>query len=75
MPPVLRSSATVATAGCCPSNDGAAAPAIPPARHLGVDFDRLDVDGGATGVDHPFGPEVMCVGGGQGLGTITEGLS
>ncbi|WP_158890813.1 acetyl-CoA C-acetyltransferase [Amycolatopsis anabasis] len=36
-------------------NEAFAAQVIPSARELGVDFDRLNVNGGAIAVGHPFG--------------------
>ncbi|HTW98949.1 MAG TPA: acetyl-CoA C-acetyltransferase [Acidimicrobiales bacterium] len=36
-------------------NEAFAAQAIPCARHLGVDWDRLNVRGGAIALGHPFG--------------------
>jgi acetyl-CoA C-acetyltransferase len=36
-------------------NEAFAAQVIPSARELGIDFDRLNVNGGAIAVGHPFG--------------------
>jgi acetyl-CoA C-acetyltransferase len=36
-------------------NEAFAAQVIPSARHLGVDWDRLNVNGGAIALGHPFG--------------------
>jgi acetyl-CoA C-acetyltransferase len=36
-------------------NEAFAAQVIPSARELGVDFDKLNVNGGAIAVGHPFG--------------------
>jgi acetyl-CoA C-acetyltransferase len=36
-------------------NEAFAAQVIPSARHLGVDFDKLNVHGGAIALGHPFG--------------------
>ena len=36
-------------------NEAFAAQVIPSARDLGVDFERLNVNGGAIAVGHPFG--------------------
>jgi acetyl-CoA C-acetyltransferase len=36
-------------------NEAFAAQVIPSARHLGVEWDRLNVNGGAIALGHPFG--------------------
>ncbi|MCC5951184.1 MAG: acetyl-CoA C-acetyltransferase [Acidimicrobiia bacterium] len=36
-------------------NEAFAAQVIPSARHLGIDYDKLNVNGGAIAVGHPFG--------------------
>ncbi|MDT0441665.1 acetyl-CoA C-acetyltransferase [Streptomyces johnsoniae] len=36
-------------------NEAFAAQVLPSARHLGIDLDRLNVNGGAIAVGHPFG--------------------
>ena len=36
-------------------NEAFAAQVIPSARHLGIDFDKLNVHGGSIAVGHPFG--------------------
>ena len=36
-------------------NEAFAAQVIPSAKHLGVDWDRLNVHGGAIALGHPFG--------------------
>ena len=36
-------------------NEAFAAQVIPSARHLGIDWDKLNVQGGAIALGHPFG--------------------
>jgi acetyl-CoA C-acetyltransferase len=36
-------------------NEAFAAQVIPSARHLGIDWDKLNVNGGAIALGHPFG--------------------
>lgn len=36
-------------------NEAFAAQVIPSARDLGVDYDKLNINGGAIAVGHPFG--------------------
>jgi acetyl-CoA C-acetyltransferase len=36
-------------------NEAFAAQVIPSARHLGIDYDKLNVNGGAIALGHPFG--------------------
>ncbi len=68
--PVFRPHGRVTAGNCCPLDDGAAAvvimsvveineafaaQVIPSYRDLGIDIDRLNVNGGAIAVGHPFG--------------------
>lgn len=50
-------------------NEAFAAQVIPSARELGVDFDRLNVHGGAIAVGHPFGMTGARI-----TGTLLNGL-
>jgi acetyl-CoA C-acetyltransferase len=36
-------------------NEAFAAQVIPSARHLGIDWDKLNMNGGAIALGHPFG--------------------
>src|SRR5207342_2458326 len=56
-------------------NEAFAAQVIPSARHLGIPEEKLNINGGAIALGHPFGMESMCVGGGQGMAMIIERLS
>ena len=60
---------------------------LPSADDLGIDYDKLNPNGGSIALGHPFGMtgsrimctllnglESMCVGGGQGMAMIVERL-
>ncbi|TIH33023.1 acetyl-CoA C-acetyltransferase [Subtercola vilae] len=51
-------------------NEAFAAQVIPSARDLGIDFDRLNVHGGAIAVGHPFGMTGARI-----TGTLLNGLT
>jgi acetyl-CoA C-acetyltransferase len=51
-------------------NEAFAAQVIPSARELGIDFDRLNVHGGAIAVGHPFGMTGARI-----TGTLLNGLT
>src|SRR5260221_13002232 len=77
-------------------NEAFAAQVIPSYRDLDIPLDKLNVNGGAIAVGHPFGMtgaritgtlinslqfhdkqfglETMCVGGGQGMRMLIDGL-
>ena len=52
---LARAGMTVADVDLVEINEAFAAQVIPSAQDLGVDFDRLNVNGGAIAVGHPFG--------------------
>ena len=63
-------------------NEAFAAVPMKTARDLGVDMDRVNVNGGAIAMGHPLGATgcillgtglaTLCVGGGMGIATIVE---
>jgi acetyl-CoA acetyltransferase len=80
----------------CEINEAFAAQAIPCVRELGLDPERVNVNGGAIAIGHPlgcsgarilttlvhelgrrgggYGLASMCIGVGQGIATVVEGL-
>jgi acetyl-CoA C-acetyltransferase len=52
---LARAGMTMADVDLVEINEAFAAQVIPSAQDLGVDFDRLNVNGGAIAVGHPFG--------------------
>ncbi|MDQ3616655.1 MAG: acetyl-CoA C-acetyltransferase [Actinomycetota bacterium] len=52
---LARAKMSIADIDLVEINEAFAAQVIPSARDLGVDFDRLNVNGGAIAVGHPFG--------------------
>ncbi|MBW2548342.1 MAG: acetyl-CoA C-acyltransferase [Deltaproteobacteria bacterium] len=65
-------------------NEAFAAQVVPSARELGIPVDKLNINGGAIALGHPFGQtgarimttliHKMCVGGGQGMAAVIERL-
>ncbi|MFI1434357.1 acetyl-CoA C-acetyltransferase [Streptomyces lydicus] len=52
---LARAGLTIGDIDLVEINEAFAAQVIPSARELGIDFDRLNVNGGAIAVGHPFG--------------------
>jgi acetyl-CoA C-acetyltransferase len=52
---LARAGMTIADIDLIEINEAFAAQVIPSAEELGVDFDKLNVNGGAIAVGHPFG--------------------
>ncbi len=52
---LARAGMTIADIDLVEINEAFAAQVIPSARHLGVDFDKLNVHGGSIALGHPFG--------------------
>jgi acetyl-CoA C-acetyltransferase len=55
MPAVPRAGMTIDDIDLVEVNEAFAAQVIPSACGLGIDFDKLNVNGGAIAVGHPFG--------------------
>ncbi len=52
---LLRAGMTIDDVDLVEMNEAFAAQVLPSARHLGIDHDRLNVNGGAIALGHPFG--------------------
>ncbi|MGH9020093.1 MAG: acetyl-CoA C-acyltransferase, partial [Acidimicrobiales bacterium] len=50
-----RASMTIDDIDLVEINEAFAAQIVPSARHLGIDWDKLNVNGGAIALGHPFG--------------------
>ena len=50
-----RAGMTIDDIGLVEINEAFAAQVVPSARHLGIDYDKLNVHGGAIALGHPFG--------------------
>ena len=66
---LARAGLTIDDVDLVESNEAFAAQVIPSARQLGVDYDRLNVHGGAIAVGHPFGMTGARI-----TGTLLNGL-
>jgi acetyl-CoA acetyltransferase family protein len=91
-----RAGLAVGAMEVCEINEAFAAQAIPCVRELGLDPERVNVNGGAIAIGHPlgcsgarilttlvhelgrrgggYGLASMCIGVGQGIATVVEGL-
>jgi acetyl-CoA C-acetyltransferase len=60
---LARAGMTIADIDLVEINEAFAAQVVPSARHLGIEWDKLNVNGGAIALGHPFGmtgARIMC---------------